>query len=231
MSAPSPLRAALLAARANLVPGLCLQGLAATVVAAYYLHPASRAALEELAAFRSRVGLPFAIVSTAIFGAVIPFAILRLSAATRSRYTAGQMAALVAFWGYKGVEVALFYALQAKIFGEGQGVLTIVLKTLTDQFIYGPTLATPFTWLVYAWVEHRFDFRALATDLGAPGLYRERILPLLVTSWSVWLPTVVIIYLLPTALQLPLQNIVCCFFTLLVIFMTRRAPPAPERAG
>ncbi len=182
MPAPSPLRAALLAARANLAPGLCLQGLAAAVVAAYYLHPGSRAALESLAAFRGRIGPPFAVVSTAIFGAVIPFAILRLSAATRSRYSAGQMAALVAFWGYKGLEVSVFYALQARVFGEGQNAATIILKTLADQFIYGPTLAAPLTWLVYAWVEHRFDFRALAADLRAPGLYRERILPLLVTS-------------------------------------------------
>jgi hypothetical protein len=230
MPAPSPLRAALLAARANLAPGLVLQGFAAAIVAGYYLAPPVRSALERLAAFRTEVGLPFAVVSTAVFGAIIPFAILRLSAATRSRYTLGQMSALVAFWAYKGVEVALFYALQARLFGEGQGAGAIVAKTLVDQFIYGPILATPLTWLVYAWVEHGFDTRALIADLRAPGLYRTRIFPLLVTSWSVWLPTVVIIYLLPTALQLPLQNIVCCFFTLLVIFMTRRPAGSPAAA-
>ncbi len=227
MSPPPPLRAALLAARANLAPGIVLQVFAAAIVAAYYLHPASRAALEGLADFRGRVGMPFAVVSTALFGAVIPFAILRLSAATRNRYALAQMAALVGFWAYKGVEISLFYAVQARVFGEGQGFFTIAAKTVVDQFVYGPTLATPLTWLVYAWVEHRFDTRALAADLRAPGLYRERIFPLLVTSWSVWLPTVVIIYLLPTALQLPLQNIVCCFFTLLIIFMTRRPAAAP----
>ncbi|MBC8008897.1 MAG: hypothetical protein H7067_02215 [Burkholderiales bacterium] len=222
MPAPSPLRAALLAARANLAPGLVLQGFAAAIVAGYYLAPPVRTALERLAVFRGEVGLPFAVVSTGIFGAVIPFVILRLSAATRNRYTLAQMSALVAFWAYKGVEISLFYALQARVFGEEQTVFTIVAKTLVDQFVYGPTLAAPLTWLVYAWVELRFDTRALIADLRAPGLYRERIFPLLVTSWSVWLPTVVIIYLLPTALQLPLQNIVCCFFTLLIIFMTRR---------
>ena len=228
MSLPPPFRAALLAARANLAPGIVLQVFAAAIVAAYYLHPASRAALESLADFRERVGLPFAVVSTALFGAVIPFAILQLSAVTRNRYTLAQMTALVGFWAYKGVEISLFYAVQARVFGEGQEVFTIVAKTFVDQFVYGPTLATPLTWLVYAWVEHRFDTRALVADLRAPGLYRDRIFPLLVTSWSVWLPAVVIIYLLPTALQLPLQNIICCFFTLLIIFMTRRpASPTP----
>lgn len=222
MPAPSPFRAALLAARANLAPGLVLQGFAAAIVAGYYLAPPVRAALERLADFRGEIGLPFAVVSTAVFGALIPFAILRLGTATRNRYTLAQMSALVAFWAYKGVEISLFYALQARVFGEEQTVFTIVAKTFVDQFVYGPTLAAPLTWMVYAWVELRFDTRALIADLRAPGLYRDRIFPLLVTSWSVWLPTVVIIYLLPTALQLPLQNIVCCFFTLLIIFMTRR---------
>ena len=222
MSSPSPLRAALQAARANLVPGLVLQTFAGAIVAAYYLHPASRAALEALAEFRGRVGMPFAIVSTALFGAVIPFAIVALTPSTRGRYTFGQMGGLTAFWAYKGVEISLFYAIQARLFGEGQDAFTIVIKTVVDQFIYGPLLATPLTWLAYAWAEHRFDTRALGQDLRRPRLYAERIFPLLVTSWVVWVPAVAIIYLLPTALQLPLQNIVCCFFTLLIIFMTRR---------
>jgi FtsH-binding integral membrane protein len=51
---------------------------------------------------------------------------------------------------------------------------------------------------------------------------------LLVATWGVWVPAVAVIYLLPTALQLPLQNVVLCFFTLLVIFMTRR-PADPTR--
>lgn len=233
MPAPSPLRASLLAARANFAPGLVLQCVAAAIVAAYYLHPGARNALESLAAFRARVGLPFAIVSTAIFGALIPFAVLRLSAATRHRYTRLQMTALVGFWAYKGLEVSLFYALQARLFGEGANAATIVIKTLVDQFIYGPLLATPLTWLVYAWVEHGFDFSALSADLRRPGLYGRSILPLLVASWGVWVPAVVIIYLLPTALQLPMQNIVCCFFTLLIIFMTKSqgsTPTAPAVA-
>ena len=221
-AAVSPLRASLLAARANLAPGLVLQAVAGAVVAGYYLHGPTRAALESLAAFRTEVGLPFALVSTSLFGAVIPFAVLRLSEATRARYTLGQMAALTLFWAYKGLEVSLFYALQARLFGEGRSVSVIVTKTAVDQFVYGPLLAAPLTWLVYAWVELRFDSRALLAELRRPGLYARSILPLLVTSWSVWVPAVVIIYLLPTALQLPLQNIVCCFFTLLVIYLTRR---------
>ncbi len=222
MPEASSLRLSLLAARANLVPGLVLQAIAGVIVAGYYLHGPTRAGLEKIATFRSEVGLPFALVSTAFFGAVLPFLVLRLSEATRYRYDLKQMAVLTVFWAYKGFEVSLLYALQARCFGEEQNVATILLKTSVDQFIYGPLLATPLTWLVYAWVEQRFEVRALGAELGRPGLYRRSIFPLLITSWSVWVPAVIIIYLLPTALQLPLQNIVCCFFTLMIIFMTRR---------
>ena len=223
----SPLRASLLAARANLVPGLVLQAFAAALVAAYFFHAPSRAALERLAAFRTEIGLPFALVSTAIFGALIPFAVLCLSEATRRRYGFSQMTALVAFWAYKGFEVSAFYALQARVFGEGKTFATIAIKTFVDQFVYCPLLAAPCTWIVYAWVEHGFASAPLAAEWRQPGWYARCVLPLLVATWGVWVPAVAIIYLLPTALQLPLQNVVLCFFTLLVIFMTRRPDPAP----
>jgi hypothetical protein len=51
------------------------------------------------------------------------------------------------------------------------------------------------------------------------------VLPILIANWGIWTPAVAIIYLLPTALQLPMQNIVLCFFTLLLATITRR--PAP----
>lgn len=228
MSTPtaSPLRASLLAARANLAPGLVLQAFAGALVAAYYLHAPSHAALERLAEFRDEVGPLFAIVSTALFGAVIPLGVLQLRRATRGRYDAAQMAVLIAFWAYKGLEVSIFYALQARWFGEGTNFATIAPKTFVDQFVYGPLFAVPATWVVYDWVEHRFDRNRIAGQLRRTGWYARHCLPLLVASWGVWMPAVIIIYLLPTALQLPLQNAVLCFFTLLVMFMSKRTPPA-----
>lgn len=223
----SPLRQTLLAARANLAPGLVLQVVAGAIVAGYYLHGPTRVALEKISAFRGEVGLPFALVSTAFFGAILPFIVLSLSKRTRHRYDLSQMAVLTVFWAYKGFEISLFYAVQAVVFGEGNDFATIAIKTFVDQLVYGPILATPLTWLVYAWVEQRFDRAAIAAELRRPGVYRRSILPMLVTSWSVWVPTVIIIYMLPTPLQLPMQNLVCCFFTLMIIFMTRRPDATP----
>ena len=218
----SPLRASWRAARANLVPGLVLQAFAGALVAAYFFSGPARAALEQVAAWRVEIGPLFGVVTTAVFGAVVPFCVLGLRAATRGRYTGAQMAALVAFWGYKGLEVAFFYGWQARVFGEGGDFATIVLKTFVDQFVYCPLFAVPCTWAVYAWVEHGFQAWPVWAEFRRPGWYARCVLPLLVATWGVWVPAVALIYVLPTALQLPLQNVVLCFFTLLVIFMTKR---------
>jgi hypothetical protein len=221
----SPWRLGLAGARANFVPGICLQVFALGLLSAYYAHSPSRSALERLATFRVEVGAPFDAVSTALFGAVIPFLVLKLRASTRSRYAFPQMALITAFWAYKGVEVSCFYKFQVWLFGEGHSATTIILKTLVDQYVYCPVVAIPVTWLVYTWAEHRFDSAPVVREVRRPGFYARCVLPILIANWGIWTPAVAIIYLLPTALQLPMQNIVLCFFTLLLATITRR--PAP----
>lgn len=229
MSADSPLRQSLRAARANLGPGLVLQAFALALLAAYTWHAPTRAALEGIARWRGEIGLPADMATTAFFGAALPWLVLQLRPSTRGRQTPAQTAGLAVFWAYKGVEVSLFYALQARVFGEGKDFATIALKTFADQFVYCPAFAVPVTWLVYTWIEHRYDARPLLADLRRPGWYARCCVPLLVATWGVWVPAVAVIYLLPTALQLPMQNIVLCFFTLLVTFLTSRR--AAEMTG
>jgi hypothetical protein len=220
----SPWRAGLHSARANLLPGLVLQAGALALVLAYYRHAPTRAMLEQLTTLRSEVGVIFPICSTGFFGGLLPFAVMKLQRSTRSRYTWRQGGVIAAFWAYKGFEVDLWYRALARVFGEQHDAATIVIKSLCDQFIYCPIVAVPFTALVYEWTETHFDRAALVADVRAGGWYRRRILPLLISNLGVWLPAVGIIYSLPTALQLPLQNLVLCFFTLLVAHQVSRQP-------
>lgn len=219
-------------ARANLVPGLALQAFALALVLAYYRWPAATEALQGLTQFRQKTGLAYGIVATALFGGLLPFLYLRLRSATRGRYSLAQGAALTAFWAYKGVEVDLFYRFNAWLVGEGHAPGTILLKTLVDQGLYCPLLAVPASWAVYVWVEHGFDAGLVRRRFAQPGWYVRDVLPILVSNAAVWVPAVAIIYLLPTPLQLPLQNIVLCFFTLLLAHLTqRRVEPVPPAAG
>jgi hypothetical protein len=214
-------------ARANLVPGLALQAFALVLVIAYYQLPSVQAALARLTEFRLRTGFAYGIVATAFFGGLLPFLYLRLQAATRSRYTVAQGIGLTLFWAYKGLEIDLFYRFLAWAVGEGTDVRTIITKTIIDQGIYCPAFAVPVTAVVYSWIEHHYRAGDVATQLRPPRWYAREVLPILVSNAVVWIPAVAIIYVMPTPLQLPLQNIVLCFFTLLLAHLTRRTPPAP----
>jgi hypothetical protein len=222
LSSEAPWRSGLRAARANLLPGIVLQVVALALVLGYYFVPRVQESVAGLAALHQRAGVGFAIVSTAIFGGILPFVFLRLAAdASGTRYDGAQGLALTLFWAYKGLEVDFWYRLQAFTVGSGHTPAIIVLKVFLDQFVYCPIWAVPLTTLVYAWVESHFAGRTVAADVRLGGWYRRRVLPLLIGNLGVWVPAVAIIYLLPTPLQLPLQNIVLCFYTLVVAHQVR----------
>ena len=218
-------------ARANLAPGLVLQAGALALVVAFYIHAPTRTALTHLADFRVAHGFWVGILSTGIFGGVIPLLYFRARRATRRRYTWAQGGALIAFWSYKGLEIDLFYRLLARVVGERTDAATIGTKMLLDQFLYCPAFAVPATVLYYAWTDAQFEAAPVAADLRAGHWYRRRVMPVLISNLGVWIPAVCIIYALPTPLQLPLQNLVLCFFTLLLAHVTRELAPPPRRAG
>ena len=220
-----PWTAGLRAARATLVPGLVLQAVALALVVAYYRHTPTHAAVDAIARWHEVLGFRFGIVSTAVFGGVIPFLYLRSRTATRDRFTWAGGVALTAFWAYKGIEVDLWYHAQARLVGTAHDVATIATKMVLDQFVYCPVLAVPVTVLVIEWIHADFALAPLVQDLRAPGWYRRRVLAVLVSNLGVWIPAVCIVYALPTALQLPLQNLVLCFWTLLLAFVMERREP------
>ncbi len=217
-----PWKAGLRSARANLLPGLGLQLAALAAVLAYYHHPPTRAAFERLAVFRADTGFAFGMASTAVFGGLLPFLYLRLNPYSRCQYGWRAGLLLTAFWGYKGLEIGTWYWILARGIGEGHDAATVAVKSILDQGVYCPVLAVPLTVVVYQWTSAGFSFRAVAADFRTPGWYARRVLPTLLANAGVWIPAVAIIYSLPTALQLPLQNLVLVFFTLLLADLNAR---------
>lgn len=218
----APWKAGLRSARANLAPGLVLQAFALAVVLGYYFHAPTREAFDALSELRGRMGWSFGILTTALCGGLFPLLYLKSAPATRSLYTWKQGAVLTLFWAYKGFEIAAWYAFQAWALGTGNDVGTIALKSFIDQFIYCPVWAIPSTAMFYIWCATNLNRHAVLDDLRVPGWYARRVLPMLCANLGVWLPLVCIIYALPTPLQLPLQNIVLCFFTLMLAHMSSR---------
>ena len=217
----APWRAGLRGARANLVPGLVLQAFALALVLGYYFVPSVAAALTRLADLRERVGISYSMISTALFGGLIPWIYIKLNPLTRSRYTLAQGGGLILFWAYKGFEMHWLYGGMAAVFGHDNSFSTVATKVLVDQFVYCPLLAVPGMWLGYKWVESHFALKPIVASIRRPGWMTHEIIPILIANLGVWLPTVSIIYTLPTVLQLPLENLVLCFFTLMLAHLSQ----------
>ncbi len=220
-STAAPWRSGLRGARANLWPGLALQLAALALVLAYYNEPRVHALLTRLVEVRQSAGLAYGMASTALFAGVLPFLYIRLEcgiAGRKPQYSWIQGLLLTAFWTYKGLEIDVWYRLLAHFFGTGHSPATITLKAFFDQFVYCPIFAIPTVAAAYQAVRGRNRFLA---DIRTAGWYRRQVLPILISNWAVWVPTVMIIYSLPTPLQLPLQNIIIWFYTLIVAHQTR----------
>lgn len=217
----SPLKDALKAARANVVPGLVLQAFALAIVLGYYFVPPVTAFCAGVAELKRTYGFLFSLATTAVFGGLIPFIWLRAYPATRAATPWIYLPFYLLFWAYRGVEVDALYRLQALMFGDGNGALAIVPKVAFDQFVYNPLWAAPLQFATAAWMQSRYDFGAFRI-LGTREFWTRKVPALLVSTWLVWIPMVAIIYSLPGELQVPLFNIVLCFWVLMLSAVTSR---------
>ena len=207
-----------LAFKKNLLPGSILQLLAISIALAYFFWPASLPVFAFFADLKETYGSLYALVATALFGGFIPFMYLWLTGVIKSQAWQ-QCVFYMIFWAYKGMEVDLFYQLQGEWFGHGNDVKTIVIKTSMDQFIYSALWSAPTITLLFLWKDLGFSWQALRAELNSHFFF-TKIPTIIISNWLVWIPAVCVIYMMPAALQIPLFNLVLCFFVLLLAFLT-----------
>lgn len=211
---------ALRGVRDNAAPGFALQLFALSVVLGYFFVPSVHVALNRVGEFKEEYGYLYSTTSTVIFGALIPFAFLSLSGRVRAERLSAELGFLIIFWSWRGLEVDAFYRLQALLFGHEATASAIAAKVAFDQFVYTPFWVVPAQTLLFLYKDSRYS-RARMKELLAHRSLGERLLTVLLSNWAVWMPTVCIVYALPSALQLPLCNLVVCFWCLLLSFMSR----------
>jgi hypothetical protein len=199
---------------------LVLQGFALAIVVSYFELPAVGAALDAVGAMKERLGYLYSSLSTALFGGVIPFCVLLVSGRVARGRAGRELLFYVAFWAWKGAEIDALYRAQALWFGRDASALVIVEKTLVDQFLYNPLWAAPTQTIFFLWKDSGFSRGQLKLRLTHQSL-QHRVLVVLVSTWVVWIPAVGVVYSLPSALQLPLFNLVLCFWCLLLSFVSR----------
>lgn len=234
MSAPTstreaPWRAGLQGARALFRPGLVLQITALGLVLSYYYLPAAHGWFDQLARWRTEGGYVFSGIASALCGGLLPFCYLRFSAADKTAYSATHMIFFTLFWAWKGAEVDLLYRTLTSLYGDGTGPATIARKVITDQFGFNTFYAAPLSSLIFAWKDAGFRWSPVMTDVRRGQWYARRVLPVLLAVWAVWIPVVSCVYALPPALQIPLFNVVLCFWSLLFAHIITRQSQRPAR--
>lgn len=208
----------------NLLPGAILQLFAIIVVFSYYNWQASHDIFDVISSLKQNYGWKFSLVSTAIFGGLIPY--IYLSSFKLIDNNSWKIFVFyIVFWAYKGVEVDIFYTLQNSWFGQQNNFSTILLKTSVDQFIYSAFWAIPSLMICFLWMDSGFNFLRTKEGINKQ-LFSIKIPTVIISNWLVWVPAVSIIYTMPASLQLPLFNLVLCFFVILIASLTRTSSSA-----
>ncbi len=220
-----PWRAGLRAARANLGPGAILWIVGVAVVVGYYHWPAMHRTLEQVARIKQHYGIGFSMVSTALFGGMIPTLVQQLRPRWRHVAPIRHLPYLVLFFLCSGAVVDRFYWAQALLFGDDNQWLTVAIKMAVDQFVVTPIWFVPYMVIGFQFKNSGYSIRRTRRDLGR-GWYLRRGVPLMVANWGVWIPAVICIYCLPLPLQLPIQNLVLCLWSLMLLLLTNHEPTA-----
>lgn len=206
--------------RRNRIPALILQLFAGAILALYFMVPGLRDFFATIEQLKAGGGPVFAIVSTAIFGGVLPWGVM----VRRGRIPPGERTThlifFLFFWALQGAAVDWLYTQQTHWFGSDTSFRVLFTKMIVDQGPYNLIWATPNSLILYGWKDAGFSWRRLWAQTTPSGLY-HRFLTIQVSAWVVWVPAVLMIYSLPPDLQIPLFNLVLCFFSLVLAFVSK----------
>ncbi len=223
----APWAEGLRAARANLVPGLLVQCLMLSMLLAYYFYPPMQHWLDALAQVRARWGYGYAILNSLVAGALIP-ELLRVFLFQKGKILPANFSNLafsIPFWCAMGVAVDLFYRYQAQWFGAEANVAVVLKKVVVDQFLYNPLFAVPVTAWLYDWKSRGYRSEGTRVFFTA-GYYRDVIVPGLFATWGVWIPVMLILYSLPSLLQIPLFGLALSLWVMLYTWMSEQRATA-----
>ena len=117
-------------AKSNLLPGSVLWVMGIVLVVLYYRVGAVAEVLDEVGNFKLKYSPWFAMLSTALFGSLIPWVAQAVFLKGEDRQAFGKVPFLFLFWCLQGWEVDWLYRIQAMIFGSGIDVATIVQKII-----------------------------------------------------------------------------------------------------
>lgn len=210
----NPWRIGLKAARANLIPGLVLQAAAVSLLAGYTFVAPVRTALEVIAGWQARYGVPFSWGSYFFFCGIVPYLFCLAVPGLKMRNPWRDLLFAFGFWGSMGIILPHFYAFQSTLYGDGTDFWTLTRKVLTDQCGYTAFFASPVAAITHLWKAHDYRWTEIRPLLGK-GWIKRLVIPNLVMNWVLWYPSMFVIYSLPQSLQSHVAGLIGCFWALM----------------
>ncbi|MFC4701650.1 hypothetical protein ACFO4O_15955 [Glaciecola siphonariae] len=211
----------------NIKPAIYLQLIAFGLGLSYFYLPVAKPYFEALANLKNNYGVLYAVVSTSLFGGLLPYLLMLLL----KQITFKPLAQLVFYcmlWAFMGWMIDRFYTFQGVLFGEGNDIGTIAKKVLFDQFVFTVFIASPFLTVCLLFKEKHFKVREWLRSVDRT-IITEQLPATLISTWIVWIPAVSVIYAMPSDLQIPLFNIVLCMFVLILV-LVNTSHEGPEQS-
>jgi hypothetical protein len=225
-SSPGVLATIGAAFRQNRVPCVLLNLVVIALVASYYLMPSVAGIWQAVGELKVRWSYAFSWASTISAAVVLPSLVQWWRGVLPVEGRGKRVMLLALFWGYRGMEIDLFYRVMGWFYGQGRDATTLIKKVATDQFLMSPLWFVPTYLIALRWVDHGGSISRTRASLNRD-FWLHTCPTVLVTNWLIWVPTLALVYSLPPALQFPLFAVVMTFFILLVTLMAseRKAQP------
>ena len=203
-----------------------IQIAAIALVVSYYASPSMQESLKVVALWQVAGGIWFAAVTDGFAGGILP-EIAKLVTGRLCTIDRSWLIATLhntAIYAVVGIEVALFYQLQAQMFGTGRDPGTLIIKTLVDTLIFSPFLSIPTAMLFLDLRLKKINLR----KIGLRAFYVDHVAPMMLPCWAFWVPVLLAIYAMPTDLQYSLSVLGEGAWSILFVFISQSEPkPTP----
>lgn len=222
MNAPlSPWKIGLQSVKANLIPGVILQCFAIALIVGYHVSADFRAVLDVVAGWQARFGVVFLCAGYFFFAGLLPSVISWCVPSIRPQKPVLAFLFAILFWSFNGFLIAGLYQFQYWAFEEGH----LIIKILIDQFVYTPFIGIPIILITHQWKERDYSFSALRSLFHIQEFVRYA-LPMLIMNWCIWIPSLIVIYSMPLAIQAHISGLICGFWSLILLQIAARSRKA-----
>jgi len=213
-----------LAFKANIKPGAILWVFMLLFFAANATSATFSSGLGKVSALKTSVGYPFSFGIYVLSAALLP-EILKIIFFQHGKTNVKNLHNLLfvgLLFGCIGIITDIFYSYQALWFGEDSSLQTLLFKAIVDQFVYSP-VANFLLVSVFFLRENGIRAGTMQRIMTAQ-FAMVKVLPVVVAGWCVWIPGVMLVYSMPTALQLPVASLILCFWVLIFSFVAEQKP-------